>query len=216
MGAGASTHSMQGELVEMLPTFEEEALKPADASDLPNDPEVLRKAIIKLRSKVRAAVASGKAIVDGEEKILQDHLNQLLENAMIVETTITPFLQQVVAKCGGELVGLKHRFKTRESLERKIKGDVEAKKRSLARENRGSGEVDVVSIVKNIGDALRYTMLVPEEHYCRVVLETRKTLAEIGNPGSKFKNYWEKGKAQLIIASHLNAAHLITLKYDLR
>lgn len=191
MGAGASANSSEAQ--RLLSAFEQDAKKPANASDLPEDVEALKQEIVDLRSRIRQAIDTGKSLNEGDEKKLQDELSVLLHAAMEVEKTVTPYLQDVVKECGGELVGLNHRFKTRESLERKIKGDIEAKKRSLAREGKSDIKVDVANIVKSIGDALRYTMLVPEDKYVEVVLSTRTKLEEMGNPGNKFKNFWEKG-----------------------
>lgn len=191
MGSGASANSSEAQ--RLLSAFEEDSKKPLDASDLPEDVHSLKLEIIHLRSKIKQAIDANKSLGEGDEKKAQDELSLLLQSAMEVEKSVTPYLKDVVKECGGELVGLNHRFKTRDSLERKVKGDIEAKKRSLAREGKSDIKVDVTNIVKSIGDALRYTMLVPEDKYVEVVLSTRVKLEEMGNPGNKFKNFWEKG-----------------------
>lgn len=197
MGGGASTHNHIAH--KLMPPMEEEAQKPADASDLPDDAEILKKEVIALRGKLRHAVDHGRQHLDTEnQKAMQEAVNGLMKNAVEVEKSITPFLKDVVKKCGGELTGLNHRFKTRDSLERKVMGDIEAMKRRNARsKSEASSLVDVVGVVNSMGDSLRYTMLVPASEYCAVVISTRKILEEMGNPGIKFKNYWEKGKLTL-------------------
>jgi hypothetical protein len=195
MGAGASANSSEAQ--RLLSAFEEESKKPLDASDLPEDVHSLKLEIIHLRSKIKQAIDANKSLSEGDEKKVQDELSLLLQSTMEVEKSVTPYLKDVVKECGGELVGLNHRFKTRDSLERKVKGDIEAKKRSLAREGKSDIKVDVAKIVKSIGDALRYTMLVPEDKYVEIVLSTRVKLEEMGNPGNKFKNFWEKGNNEV-------------------
>ncbi len=162
------------------------ATTPAEGDDKGNKVKALR-------SKVKAMLNRGESFVITEEALLKGAMDELLENASKVEGTITPFLQDVAAKCNGELVGLNYKFKGRESLERKIKGDIECKKRSLSRGSAAHAAIDIPSIVHAIGDSLRYTMLIPDDQYVATVINTRKVLEQMGYPGLKFKNYWEKG-----------------------
>jgi hypothetical protein len=191
MGGGISTN--HNKVVEKyLPALEVETTKPLDASDV-KDFEECKKELIDLRAKIRSMMDESKSFVKNEETLLRDSITELLQNAVEVEKSITPFLVSVAEKCKGRLAGLNFRFKARESLERKIRGDIECKKRSLSRGSATEVAVDIPSIVHSMGDALRYTMLIPDEEYCATVLNTRKVLEEMGNPAVKFKNYWEKG-----------------------
>jgi hypothetical protein len=201
MGSGLSTTlslpKSKNEFLSIIPVFEVEAKKPHDASDVANNPDKTLQELIELRSKVRNALEKGKVLLEGDEKVIQEALSKLLHTAITVEKSVTPFLRSVAKECGGELVGLFHRFKTRESLERKVKGDIEAKKRSLAREGRGCANVNVLNMVNSIGDALRYTILIPDDKYSEVVLRTREKLDEMGNVKHKFKNFWDEGNAHI-------------------
>ncbi len=191
MGGGASTN--QSKVVEKyLPELEVETVKPADASDV-KDFEECKRELIDLRSKIRSMMYESKSFIKTEETLLRDSITELLQNAVEVEKSITPFLLSVAERCKGRLAGLNYRFKARDSLERKIRGDVECKKRSLSRGSATDVAIDIPSIVQSMGDALRYTMLIPDDEYCSTVINTRKVLEEMGNPAVKFKNYWEKG-----------------------
>lgn len=199
MGGAASTSfgslsSPKNEFLGIIPSFEVEAKKPHDCSDVANNHEQAIKELIELRSKIRHALDKGKVLLEDDEKVIQDGLTNLLNKAIEVEQAVTPFLQLVARECGGELVGLLHKFKTRDSLERKVKGDLEAKKRSLARDGHGNESINVLDMVNSIGDSLRYTMLIPDARYSQVVLSTREKLNNLGNVKHKFKNFWDEGK----------------------
>jgi hypothetical protein len=154
--------------------------------------ETCKKELVDLRSKLRSLYNETVEIQNSEERVMRENINNLLKSAVDVEKVITPFLEGVVSSCQGKLVGLKYRFKTRESLDRKVRGDIESKKRQMVRGG-SNAHIDICSVIFAIGDTLRYTMLIPDENYCSTVLQVREKLSALGYPGIKFKNYWEKG-----------------------
>jgi hypothetical protein len=190
MGSGASRDL----IFNSVEPLKAEVAKPPDASDV-NDLDACKAELVALRAKVRAAVENGiheASKISDPAKDVQDEVDKLLNSALEVEKSITPLLQALCAKCGGELVGLHHKFKGRSSLERKINGEIESLRRQNAREHKNVG-IDVRAVARTMADVLRYTMLVPEEEYCKTVIEGRKLLAEAGNPAVKMKNYWAPG-----------------------
>lgn len=97
------------------------------------------------------------------------------------EKVVTPDLQELSTANGGEMFGLKHRFKSVESFTRKVKDDIE-----------DSVGVPLADIVENVNDGLRYTVVYDEENYTDRVDATLDALMEKGYKpyDSKFKNYW--------------------------
>lgn len=190
MGSGASRDL----IFTSVEPLQADAAKPPDASDV-NDLDACKAELIALRAKVRAAVEHGiqeASKISDPGKDVQDEVDKLLNAAIEIEKNITPLLQELCAKCGGHLVGLEHKFKGRSSLERKISGEIESLRRQNAREHKNVG-IDVRAVARTMADVLRYTMLVPEDEYCKTVIEGRRLMTEAGNPAVKMKNYWAPG-----------------------
>jgi hypothetical protein len=182
MGGGVSSNRLMDALTH-------EASKPLDLTNL-SDLEC-RQELIALRSKLKDALNvyhQHQGPLD-----IPQAVSNFLKRAEEVECTITPFLQNIAESCGGRLEGLEHRFKSKESLERKIRAKLKTleKQSYIHASTTGSGEA--ANILDSIADALRYTVIIPFEHYCEVTLNTRKKLQEQGHTFVKLKNYWADG-----------------------
>lgn len=111
---------------------------------------------------------------------VETYAARLIAQARHHEPSVTPLLLSLADEVGGEMVKLEHRFKTRESCERKIRA-------ALAEDPTATVE----SI--EIHDALRYTMRVDDTPPGRHVEAIRRTLAaleEAGHSVAWLKNYW--------------------------
>jgi len=115
--------------------------------------------------------------------------------ARAVEPAVTELLAEIVARRGGDLAGLEHRFKTRGSLERKIAG-------RLA-EDPGTTPDEV-----EIDDALRYTVRIDDDPVGHHVAVIREVLSAFGGRGHRVvlvKNYWPGGDSYSGVNSILRA-----------
>ncbi len=105
---------------------------------------------------------------------------QVYEKATRLEPQITKQVQDLATANGAELIGLKNRLKTVESLERKI-GD-------KARDEFGG---DNEAAAADIGDSIRYTMQLDEQNYAGGVKNTIDVLNQEGYK-TNVKNYWQE------------------------
>lgn len=106
-----------------------------------------------------------------------------IARARAAEPATTQLLLDVARETGGELVGLEHRIKTPASILSKIER-VREKTPDTAPE-------DAV-----VYDALRYTLVVPDEppgHHDRAVRHALEVLEATGHVVEKVKNYWPRG-----------------------
>jgi hypothetical protein len=106
---------------------------------------------------------------------------QVYKKAVGLEPQITKQIQDLTAANGGELIGLKNRLKTVESLERKIA--------DKARDEFGG---DHKAAAADISDSVRYTMELDPNNYGDGVKNTIDILNEQGYQ-TRVKNYWQEG-----------------------
>ena len=105
-----------------------------------------------------------------------------LRNRVIaVEPSVTGMVQDLAKMNGGELVGLKNRVKSTDSLARKIESD--ANKDYNGDHNKAAA---------NISDAIRYTMTMDEANYTDGLGRVTKTL-EASGFDMRVKNFWQAG-----------------------
>ena len=104
----------------------------------------------------------------------------LLKAARAVEPRITPLLQSLATRFNGHMVGLDFRFKSEESLARKISGEAVE-----------TGEY-YSKVAERMKDVLRYTTIFPAETYAAGVRATRSELLAKGFSEVKFKNTWNE------------------------
>lgn len=107
--------------------------------------------------------------------------NQVAAKAVAAEPVITKQMQDLAAANGGEMIGLKNRLKSVESLERKIE--------DKARDEFGG---DYEAAAADIGDSVRYTMQLDPDNYGNGVKNTIDVLNEQGYQ-TRVKNYWQEG-----------------------
>ena len=108
------------------------------------------------------------------------------------EPSITALLQDVCWNNQGELHGLEYKFKGKESLLRKIRKDIETEAMKALEEGDDT-PVDLVGVVWEIGDAVRYTMIVPTETYTPAVQQAMSQMEARGYAPEHLKNYWPGG-----------------------
>lgn len=97
-----------------------------------------------------------------------------------LDQQLTDGMSNIAKVTGGELVGLKFRTKTTQSLTRKIEDD--AAEQGISLEKAAS----------KISDSSRYTLQFDDNNYTDGVLKTVDALKEQGYDVS-VKNFWEKG-----------------------
>lgn len=114
-------------------------------------------------------------------KTAEQSARQIAIRADLVERQITHDLLELSSQTGARMDGLQYRLKTEESLARKLFSEYEA--------NVGT---NVQIINSKIGDAVRYTYVLPQNTY----VDGMKTIVEALRAkgykpyDSKFKNYW--------------------------
>ena len=94
----------------------------------------------------------------------ETYAKAIYQTASAAERTATPDLEGAVKASGGELHGLKNRLKTEESLTRKLPAKAEKK------------GITVKEYAGKLGDALRYTAVLPESDYTGGVLRVKAAL----------------------------------------
>lgn len=97
------------------------------------------------------------------------------------------------------MLGLEFKLKSKESLFRKSMGDLDLRRNQLKNSFKAGQQgskpqsLDPASVVNDIGDALRYTMIFPLEHYTNGVEDCLKGLKDAGILQLKCKNFWQEG-----------------------
>ncbi len=110
-------------------------------------------------------------------------VDRTLALAYAAEPDTTALVEELAKNAGGEVVGLEHRLKTRSSALGKYH-------RLIAKEP-GKDPDEIV-----LYDALRYTIVVPDEppgHHDEHVRTMIRRLEERGDRAVKVKNYWPRG-----------------------
>lgn len=115
----------------------------------------------------------------------------LLARYQAVEPTITPQLVKTAAANGGFMMGLENRLKTQESLARKL--DTKSKAKGLSVEQYGT----------KIADALRYTMIAPENNYGKATQDTIDSFRRQGYT-VEVENTWKPGSTYKGINTNLS------------
>ncbi len=95
---------------------------------------------------------------------------------------------------GGELLGLDERFKSFESLLRKIALGVHQSNLKRLEPGIEANEKSILpSVIWRIRDALRYTIVVESSAYAEAVLIAVESFSSHGINAVALKNYWVKG-----------------------
>ena len=98
-----------------------------------------------------------------------------------VEPVLTSMMQDLAQKSGGTFVQLEERLKSTDSTARKIDSDAE-------KEYNGDREM----AARNLSDAVRYTLEVPDETYTENLADTVNILESAGW-SLRTKNFWQSG-----------------------
>jgi hypothetical protein len=109
----------------------------------------------------------------------------LLERAASVEPRVTGDLSRLASRVGGELLGLEHRFKSREGLVKKI-GSKRKRNPFLGTDEQAAA---------SIADALRYTLATDTPNHSEAVEEVLEELRELGYQfeTNDIENSWYQG-----------------------
>ena len=110
----------------------------------------------------------------------------LPENINTIEKAITEDMKALQVD-GSFLAGLEHRLKSEGSLSRKIQKDFN----DGIKQNKASTYEEVAS---EIGDAVRYTLILDPNNYANGVINSLTELEGKGYKVLKFKNFWKNAK----------------------
>lgn len=130
----------------------------------------------------RPASAS-TAVTSPTEGEIEIYVDELMEKAGSAEVWITPALSYLTQRRDGELVGLEHRLKSRQSLTRKVS-------------TRVAEYPDTPLDRLLVEDAVRYTIVIEDEplgHHDGSIHEILEIMDGIGHQVSWVKNYWPRG-----------------------
>lgn len=116
-------------------------------------------------------------VVDSSAALSKNLAQIKYNNAKTTEPNVTNSLKNL-EDSSSKLVGLDHKLKTVESLERKIRSDAIADNISLEEAS------------EKISDSLRYTLEISDINYTKKVSDTLKELESQGYKIDKFKNTW--------------------------
>ncbi len=123
-----------------------------------------------------------------------DYANIVLRNATRAEQSVTPLLQSIAADTEAELAGLDFRLKSVNSLARKIQTD------SVL------NSVSASEAASNIGDALRYTMILPEASFGKSILNVFDSLETAGMTKLKVGNSFNPGASYMGVNTNFSTA----------
>ena len=166
-----------------------------------------------------------------EQKIRQkaaQYAKSLLKQVLRNAPEITPNLQKIAAEVAAEMVGLEHKFKTEESLIRKLTNESVKSAKSFV----NSGYLIDEAIEKSTklqaernNDALRYTFVFPFEKYVFGFKQSLEKLKQSGYRISENKiwNAWknigtafDKGYRGINITAFSSQAQVFELQFHTR
>lgn len=110
---------------------------------------------------------------------------QLLSEAKKNEPFITKDIEIIKSLIGAKTVGLENKFKTKESLVRKLT------------DKSGSTKIPVQKIARRINDVLRYTYLLAEDEYADKLQTVQTVFEERDYIIRKIFNAWELEQTEL-------------------
>mmetsp|Transcript_63662 Transcript_63662/g.160677 ORF Transcript_63662/g.160677 Transcript_63662/m.160677 type:complete len:446 (-) Transcript_63662:99-1436(-) len=142
-----------------------------------------------------AAVAppDGDEIVPTDDVVLKA-MEGLMAAAVACEPDVTALLLEVAAANNGKMDGLDYKFKSRESLLRKINKVIDNLEMKALEAGDKAKPVDPHSVVwLQMCDSFRYTMIVPTATYTNAVKQTMKAMEKKGFAPIALRNYWGGG-----------------------
>jgi hypothetical protein len=111
---------------------------------------------------------------------IERRADELVARAIRNEPAVSQLLQGISGRVGGKLAGFDDRLKTRASTARKIRTTLV-----------NHAELSIAKV--DLGDSLRYTLVVdddPPGRHADTIRTTFAALAELGHTVKKVKNYW--------------------------
>mmetsp|Transcript_35031 Transcript_35031/g.81292 ORF Transcript_35031/g.81292 Transcript_35031/m.81292 type:complete len:454 (-) Transcript_35031:70-1431(-) len=142
-------------------------------------------------SAARKGGAPGESSEDYEAMCRS--IEKLMGSARAAEPSVTSLLESLKADFSGELSGLDNKFKSRESLLRKARKNVDRKRVEALNAGKEDEVVDIELEVWSTTDALRYTVLLPTERYVAAVKAAMQQFEEQGMVAQELKNFWPGG-----------------------
>lgn len=142
-------------------------------------------------------VGTGGSSKTGE--IARKYAERLIRKARQSEPGVTATLTKIVGASGGKLEGLEFKFKTVESLTRKIYDKAKERNTSMMKSS------------ARIVDALRYTSVTDEKTYKSNVHNTLKGLRREGFDILEVETHWKRGDSYNgihVIAKHPNGTNI--------
>jgi hypothetical protein len=132
--------------------------------------------------------------VDKGQVAAKREAGRLIREARVEEPAITRRLEEIAKQTDGKLVGLEHRFKSEESLARKLADRADDRTAGLI--NKGYSREEALTLavanqVNKVNDALRYTITFQTEHYIARYEATIDILKNQGYKIDKIWNAWE-------------------------
>jgi hypothetical protein len=144
-----------------------------------------------LKAKLNEKLDNVKSQSNIKQTIAQKEAVKLLEQAKKSEPQFTFDLQNLAKQTNGEMIGLEYRFKSEESLTRKLNDSTARQMTILMRKGMSQKEAFSTAIrnqTNKINDALRYTISFPTENY-RSGYE--KTIKSLQQQGYKIERIWD-------------------------
>jgi ppGpp synthetase/RelA/SpoT-type nucleotidyltranferase len=121
---------------------------------------------------------------ENEKEQVRQYVLALLDAAIEIEPSVTQDLQRIVKIAGGEMVGLEDRFKSEESLMRKLEERVKERRPNL------SFQLSLVKQSERINDSLRYTVVFSTEDYVESYKQFVSQLERFGYTVVRSWNDW--------------------------
>ncbi len=130
--------------------------------------------------------AIGQVLVD-----LQDVIELLFSRAKATETKITPLLRDFASTYECELSGLAHRFKSKDSLERKLTSRL----RSILESNKRHPLYipKLPEVIHEVDDVLRYTLVCSTGEYVGLTERLVEALKKTLGAETELFSFWEAG-----------------------
>jgi hypothetical protein len=156
------------------------------------------KEIIDTYPQKQSSTATGEVLLD-----LKRVADSLYSRAGELESQVTPVLERIGEATGSALRSLENKFKSRESLIRKLKSRL---KRILVREQFQPFFIPrVADVFFEVDDILRYTLVTAAENYPIVIRSVQVALAKAFGCTIKCYNYWVNGSTYMGVNSFVTA-----------
>jgi len=150
---------------------------------------------IDLKAKLNEKLGNINKEQTKTEQIAQTEAVKLIKQAKQSEPKVMQDLQNIAKQTSGEMVGLEYRFKSEDSLTRKIIDQSNRIERALIKQGKDPVQAAKTALdetVLGINDALRYTISFPKEGYYSAFEKTIASLERQGYKVAAFNNFWQK------------------------